>query len=171
MRWDRGLRSDLGVDAAKIPTVVIVGGGFAGLSAAKALKHAPVRVLLIDRTNHHLFQPLLYQVAICVLTPPQIAAPLREILAPQKNATVVMGEVVGVDKAKQLVFVHNDDHDRVEVHYDYLILATGATHSYFGHPEFAQHAPGLKSLADATAIRNRILRAFERAETEEDPRA
>src|SRR5262245_15140914 len=171
MRWDRGLRSDLGVNASKTPVVVIVGGGFAGLSAAKALKHAPVRVLLIDRTNHHLFQPLLYQVAICTLSPAQIAAPIREILAPQRNTTVIMGEVVGVDKTNQLVYVRNDDRDRVEVHYDYLILATGATHSYFGHQEFAPFAPGLKSLADAEAIRNRILRAFERAEAEDDPHA
>jgi NADH dehydrogenase len=156
---------------SSLPTVVIVGGGFAGLSAAKALKHAPVRVVLIDRGNHHLFQPLLYQVATCVLSPAQIAAPIREILASQRNATVLMGEVVGVDKSKHVVFVNNDDHERVEVRYDYLILATGATHSYFGHPEFAQHAPGLKSLADAEAIRNKILRAFERAEAEEDPRA
>src|SRR5262245_30821087 len=88
MRWDRGLRSDLGVNASKTPVVVIVGGGFAGLSAAKALKHAPVRVLLIDRTNHHLFQPLLYQVAICVLSPAQIAAPIREILASQRNTKI-----------------------------------------------------------------------------------
>jgi NADH:ubiquinone reductase (H+-translocating) len=152
-------------------TVVIVGGGFAGLSAAKALKDAPVRVVLIDRTNHHLFQPLLYQVAICTLSPTQIAAPIREILASQQNTTVVMGEVVGVGKTNRSVFVSDDDRERVEVHYDYLILATGATHSYFGHQEFAPHAPGLKSLADAEAIRNKILRAFELAEAEEDPRA
>jgi NADH:quinone reductase (non-electrogenic) len=127
--------------------------------------------LLIDRANHHVFQPLLYQVATCVLSPAQIAAPIREILAAQQNTTVVMGEVVGVDKANRLVFVKSDDRDRVEVRYDYLILATGATHSYFGHQEFAPYAPGLKSLADAEAIRNHILRAFERAEAEDDPRA
>jgi NADH dehydrogenase FAD-containing subunit len=159
------------MNASQMPVVVIVGGKFAGLSAAKALKGAPVRVLLIDRTNHHLFQPLLYQVAIATLSPAQIAAPIREILASQKNVTVVMGEVVAVDKTNRLVFVTNEDRERVEVHYDYLILATGATHSYFGHQEFAAYAPGLKSLADATAIRNKILRAFERAEAEEDPRA
>jgi len=153
------------------PVVVIVGGGFAGLSAARALKGAPVHVVLIDRTNHHLFQPLLYQVAICVLSPAQIASPIREILASQRNATVIMGEVVGVDKANRMVLVNDEDRERVEVHYDYLILATGATHSYFGHQEFALHAPGLKSLGDATAIRNKILRAFERAEAEDDPRA
>jgi NADH:quinone reductase (non-electrogenic) len=158
------------MSVSSTPVVVIVGGGFAGLSAAKALKDAPVRVLLIDRRNHHLFQPLLYQVAICMLSPAQIAAPIREILASQQNATVIMGEVVGVDKTKQLVFVNNQDRERVELRYDYLILATGATHSYFGHQEFAPYAPGLKSLADAEAIRNKMLRAFERAEAEEDPR-
>jgi NADH:ubiquinone reductase (H+-translocating) len=153
------------------PTVVIVGGGFAGLAAARALKHAPVRVLLIDRANHHLFQPLLYQVAICTLSPAQIAAPLREILGSQRNTTVVMGEVVGVDRARRVVVVDGEDRHGVEVHYDYLILATGATHNYFGHQEFAAHAPGLKSLADAEAIRNKILRAFELAEAEDDPLA
>jgi NADH dehydrogenase len=155
----------------RTPIVVIVGGGFAGLSAAKALRSAPVKVVLIDRTNHHLFQPLLYQVAICTLSPAQIAAPIREILGSHRNTTVVMGEVVGVDKEKKVVFVNSPDRERAEVQYDYLILATGATHSYFGHQEFAQYAPGLKSLADAEAIRNRILRAFEQAEAEEDPAA
>src|SRR5262249_18849921 len=130
------------------PVVVIVGGGFAGLSAAKALKDAPVHVLLIDRTNHHLFQPLLYQVAICTLSPAQIAAPIRQILSSQRNVTVVMGEVVDVDKDTKVVFVNSEDRVRAEVLYDHLILATGATHSYFGHHEFAQYAPGLKSLAD-----------------------
>ena len=159
------------MSAARTPVVVIVGGGFAGLNAAKALKRAPVRVLLIDRTNHHLFQPLLYQVAICTLSPTQIAAPIREILGSQENATAIMGEVVGVDKAERRVFVNTEDRERVEIRYDYLILATGATHSYFGHPEFAAYAPGLKSLADAEGIRNRILSAFEQAEAEDDPRA
>jgi NADH dehydrogenase FAD-containing subunit len=133
------------------------------------LRNAPVRVLLIDRTNHHLFQPLLYQVAMSVLSPAQIAAPIRDVLRKQRNTTVLMGEVVGVDKEKQVVFVDNADRDRVPIHYDYLILATGGTHSYFGHPEFEQFAPGLKSLADAVAIRNKILQAFEQAEAEEDP--
>src|SRR3954447_19334116 len=151
------------------PVVVIVGGGFGGLAAAKALGHAPVRVVLIDRTNHHLFQPLLYQVAMSELSPAQIAAPIRDVLRRHRNTTVVMGEVVGVDKEKQLVFVSTADRDRVPVHYDYLILATGVTHSYFGHPEYERHAPGLKSLADAVAIRNEILQAFEDAEAEEDP--
>src|SRR5262249_51482640 len=159
------------MSASSVPVVVIVGGGFAGLAAAEALKGAPVRFLLIDRTNHHLFQPLLYQVAICTLSPTQIAAPIREILAPQRNTTVIMGEVIGVDKTKNVVFVRDEDRDRVEVRYDYLILATGATHSYFGHQEFAPYAPGLKNLSDAEALRNKILRAFEQAEAEEDPRA
>jgi NADH dehydrogenase FAD-containing subunit len=150
---------------------VIVGGGFAGLSAAKALRSAPAQVLLIDRTNHHLFQPLLYQVAISALSPGQIASPIREILSKQQNATVVMGEVTGVDKEQKLVFVRNADREGVPIPYDYLILATGATHSYFGHDEFEKYAPGLKSLADAVAIRNKILQTFEQAEAEEDPRA
>lgn len=157
--------------ADRTPLVVIVGGGFAGLSAAKALRHAPVQILLIDRTNHHLFQPLLYQVAICALAPTQIAWPIREILHRQQNTTVVMGEVVGVDKERRLVFVNSPDRERVPIEYDYLILATGATHSYFGHQEFKAHAPGLKNLADAVAIRNKILQAFEQAEAEEDPLA
>src|SRR5882762_8103007 len=159
------------VTESTLPVVAIVGGGFAGLSAAQALRSAPVQVLLIDRTNHHLFQPLLYQVAISALSPGQIASPIREILRKQQNATVVMGDVIGVDKEKKLVFVHNADRKGVSVQYDYLILATGATHSYFGHNEFEQHAPGLKSLADAVAIRNKILQSFEQAEAEEDPSA
>src|SRR5262245_27074261 len=140
----------------RTPIVVIVGGGFAGLSAAKALRSTPVKVVLIDRTNHHVFQPLLYQVAMCMLSPAQIAAPIREILGSQRHTTVVMGEVVGVDKEKKVVFVNSPDRESAEVQYDYLILATGATHSYFGHQEFAQYAPGLKSLADAEAIRNKL---------------
>jgi NADH dehydrogenase FAD-containing subunit len=153
------------------PMVVIVGGGFAGLSAAKALRKAPVRVVLIDRTNHHLFQPLLYQVATSVLSPAQVAAPIREILSEQQNTTVLLGEVRGVDTEKKCVLVDARDRKGVPITYDYLILATGATHSYFGHPEFEKYAPGLKSLPDALALRNKILRAFEQAETEEDARA
>jgi len=152
-----------------IPRVVIVGGGFGGLGAAKALKNAPANVVLIDRTNHHLFQPLLYQVATSVLTPGQIGSPIRGILGKQQNTTVVLGEVNGVEKEKKFVWVTDVDRRCVPVAYDYLILATGVTHSYFGHNEFAKFAPGLKSLADAVAIRNRILQAFEQAEAEEDP--
>jgi NADH:quinone reductase (non-electrogenic) len=152
------------------PRVVIVGGGFGGLAAAKALRMADVRVVLVDRQNHHLFQPLLYQVATAVLSPGQIASPIRSILRRQRNTTVILGEVVGVDIDRRCVFVDSADREGVALEYDYLILATGASHSYFGHDEFARFAPGLKSLADAVAIRNHILRAFEQAEAEEDPK-
>src|SRR5262249_27956377 len=151
------------------PRVVIVGGGFGGLAAAKALKHSPVEVILIDRTNHHLFQPLLYQVATSVLTPGQISSPIRGILGKQQNTTVILGEVTSVDKDQRCVFVNSADRIGVPVPYDYLVLATGVTHSYFGHAEFEKFAPGLKSLADAVAVRNKILSAFELAEAEEDP--
>jgi NADH dehydrogenase len=151
------------------PRVIIVGAGFGGLAATKALKNTPAEITLIDRTNHHLFQPLLYQVATAVLTPSQIATPIRSIFRKQKNVTVILGEVTGVDKERKCVFVSDADRERVPVAYDYLILATGATHSYFGHKEFEEYAPGLKSLADAVSARNRILQAFEQAEAEEDP--
>jgi NADH dehydrogenase FAD-containing subunit len=151
------------------PRVIIVGGGFAGLAAAKALRRTPAEIILIDRTNHHLFQPLLYQVATSVLTPSQIATPIRSILRNHENTTVILGEVTGVDKQQNCIFVSDADRQNVPVVYDYLILATGASHSYFGHNEFAEYAPGLKSLADAEAARNKILQAFEMAEAEEDP--
>jgi NADH:ubiquinone reductase (H+-translocating) len=153
----------------RIPHVVIVGGGFGGLAAAKGLKNAPARVTLIDRSNHHLFQPLLYQVATSVLTPGQIGSPIRSILRKQTNTTVVLGEVTGIDVAKQCVLVDDTDRSGVPIPYDFLVLATGVTHSYFGHDEFAAHAPGLKTLADAVSIRNGVLLAFEQAEAEEDP--
>ena len=151
------------------PRIVIVGGGFGGLAAAKALRKTPAEAILIDRSNHHLFQPLLYQVATAVLTPSQIATPIRSIFRKQKNVTVILGEVTSVDKERKCVFVSDADRERVSVAYDYLILATGATHSYFSHNEFEKYAPGLKSLADAVSARNRILQAFEQAEAEEDP--
>ena len=151
------------------PRIIIVGGGFGGLAAAKALRNTPAKVILIDRTNHHLFQPLLYQVATAALMPGQIGTPIRGILRKQRNATTIMGEVTGVDKKQKCVFVSNADRSDVPLPYDYLILATGATHSYFGHNEFEQFAPGMKSLADAVATRNRVLKAFELAEAEEDP--
>lgn len=154
---------------ATIPRVVIVGGGFGGLAAAKALKHTPAQITLIDRTNHHLFQPLLYQVATSELTPGQIGSPIRNILSKQSNTTVILGEVTGVDKDEKCIFADGFDRSRVPIPYDYLVLATGVTHSYFGHEEFARHAPGLKTLADAVAVRNKILEAFEQAEAEEDP--
>jgi NADH dehydrogenase len=153
----------------KSPRVVIVGGGFAGLGAAKALKNSSAQVILIDRNNHHVFQPLLYQVATSVLTPGQIGSPIRAIIGMQRNTTVILGEVTGVDKDKRCVLVNSADRTGVPIAYDYLILATGVTHSYFGHQEFEEFAPGLKTLADAVAIRNRILQAFEQAEAEEDP--
>jgi NADH dehydrogenase FAD-containing subunit len=152
-----------------VPCVVIVGGGFGGLAAAKALGKTDARVVLVDRENHHLFQPLLYQVATSVLSPGQIASPIRGILRKQRNTTVILGEVTGVDTDRRCVFFDSVDREGVALEYDYLILATGASHSYFGHDEFGQFAPGLKSLADAVSIRNQVLKAFEQAETEEDP--
>src|ERR1700685_91954 len=151
------------------PRIVIGGGGFCGPAAAKALRKTPAEVILIDRSTPPLFQPLLYQVATAVLTPSQIATPIRSIFRKQKNVTVILGEVTGVDKERKCVFVSDADRERVPVVYDYLVLATGATHSYFGHNEFEEYAPGLKSLADAVSSRNKILQAFEQAEAEEDP--
>lgn len=151
------------------PLVVIVGGGFGGIAAGKGLKRSPVNVLLIDRSNHHVFQPLLYQVATSVLAPGQIASPIRSLLAEQANTSVMLGNVTGVDAGLKRVIVDADDKVGMRINYDYLILATGASHSYFGHDEFAAFAPGLKSLSDAESIRNHILEAFEMAEIEDDP--
>ena len=147
------------------PRVVIVGCGFGGLWAAQGLRKAPVAVTVIDRTNHHLFTPLLYQVATAGLSAPSIAGPIRHILAHQRNATVLYGEARAIDVARRVVRLENGD----ELAYDYLILAAGTTHSYFGHDEWAAHAPGLKTLEDALEIRRRVLTAFERAERESDP--
>jgi NADH dehydrogenase len=141
------------------PQVVVVGGGFGGLEAAKALRRSAVDVTLLDRQNHHCFQPLLYQVATAVLSPADIAWPIRGVLRRQKNATVLMAAVTGVDAANKRVLAS----DRVFA-YDHLILATGATHSYFGHDDWASCAPGLKRIEDATEIRRRMLLAFEQAE-------
>jgi NADH dehydrogenase len=152
-----------------LPHVVIVGGGFGGLATARALRHAPVRVTVIDRSNHHLFQPLLYQVATATLAPDDIAAPIRHLLRRQRNVTVAMAEVTGVDAANRCVLVNYLGRPDVPFAYDYLILATGAAHSYFGHHEFAPFAPGIKSLADAVSVRTKVLKAFETAEIEEDP--
>jgi NADH dehydrogenase len=154
---------------SQLPRVVIVGGGFGGLAAARALRNAPVRLTLIDRSNHHLFQPLLYQVATAGLAPGDIAAPIRHLLRKQRNVTVGMAEVTGVDVANRCVLVDYLGQRDVPFAYDYLVLATGATHSYFGHNEFAPFAPGIKTLADAESVRARVLRAFETAEIEEDP--
>jgi len=144
---------------------VIVGGGFGGLYAARALKRDDVDVLLLDRTNHHLFQPLLYQVATATLAPTDITAPIRWLLRKQRNATVLMEEVGHVDTARRVVLTT----DGREHAYDYLIVATGARHAYFAHPEWETLAPGLKSVDDAIELRRRILTAFERAELIEDP--
>ncbi len=148
-----------------LPHVVIIGGGFAGLYAARALRRAPVRITLADRRNHHLFQPLLYQVASAALNPSDIAAPIRSILAKQRNATVVLEEVTTIDPRERIVRTRSG-HD---LPYDYLIIATGATHSYFGHPGWERFAPGLKTIEDALEIRRRVLLAFEAAEREPDP--
>src|SRR6266849_2217289 len=147
-----------------MPRVVIVGAGFGGLQAARALHDAPVQVTVIDRNNHHLFQPLLYQVATAVLSPADICAPIRGVLSKYKNVEVLMGEVTGVDVQHQLVLLQEQS-----VPYDYLILATGARDSYFGHNDWAQFAPRLKSIVQATTIRRHILLAFEKAEKETDP--
>ena len=146
------------------PQVVIVGAGFGGLSAALGLARAPADVTVIDRRNYHLFQPLLYQVATAGLAPSQIATPIRSILRRQRNARVLMGRVTGVDPVARVVRLGER-----EVSYDRLVLATGARHAYFGHDEWEPFAPGLKKIDDATDIRRRILSAFERAETSEDP--
>src|SRR6266550_3969206 len=153
----------------QLPRVVIVGGGFGGVAAAKALRRAPVEVILIDRNNHHVFMPLLYQVATAVLAPGQVGYPIRGIVGRQKNTTVVLGEVTGVNKEGHYGIASSADRQDVPIRYDYLILATGVSHSYFGHNEFAPFAPGLKTLADAVTVRNRVLQAFEQAEAEEDP--
>lgn len=146
------------------PHIVILGGGFGGLSATRALARAPAHITLVDRHNHHLFQPLLYQVATAGLSAPSIAAPLRQILRHQRNVTVLMDEVTGIDLAQRRVQL-----TRERLDYDCLVVATGAMHAYFGHDDWAANAPGLKSLDDALAIRRRVLTAFERAEQEDDP--
>lgn len=147
-----------------LPRVVIIGAGFGGLAAAKALGRLPVGVTVVDRHNYHLFQPLLYQVATAGLSPADIAAPIRSILRGHENLTVQLAKVTGIDTGKQVVQT-----DRCAIPYDYLIVATGARHAYFGHDEWEPHAPGLKKIDDATELRRRILIAFERAETENNP--
>lgn len=148
----------------KAPRVVILGAGFGGLTAARRLQRAPVRLTVIDRRNHHLFQPLLYQVATAVLNPSDIAAPIRRIVK-SPNTTVLLGEATSVDIAKRVVRLGED-----EIGYDYLLVATGSAHSYFGHDDWERWATGLKSIEDALAIRQRILFAFEAAEREPDPK-
>ena len=147
-----------------VPHVVIVGGGFGGLTAAKKLGKHPVRVTLIDRNNYHLFQPMLYQVSTSGLAPADIAAPIRDTLHKQKNTTVLLEEVTGVDTHQQLVLMQN----LPPLHYDYLILATGASSNYFGHPEWQSNSPGMKTLADGLEVQQTMLGAFEEAEKEPD---
>lgn len=148
------------------PNVIIIGGGFGGINAAKALARANVNVTLIDRKNHHLFQPLLYQVATASLSPADIASPIRKILSRQKNCEVILGEVNTIDLPQKQIHMNGRT-----LSYDYLIIAAGATHSYFGNEQWQQHAPGLKSIEDAVAIRRKILMAFESAEYEADENA
>jgi NADH dehydrogenase len=146
------------------PRIVIVGAGFAGLAVAQGLRRERVDITLIDRQNHHLFQPLLYQVATAGLSPAEIAWPVRHLMRRQANARVLMGEVTAIDTVRKVVTL-----DRGPIAYDFVVLATGATHGYFGRDEWATYAPGLKTLDDATAIRRRILLAFERAEMASNP--
>ena len=148
------------------PQVVIVGGGFAGLAAARALAHAPVEVTVVDSRNHHLFQPLLYQVATAALSPADIASPIRQVLHRQENTRVLLDEATGVDDSGRRLLLRRD-----ALPFDYLVVATGATHSYFGHEDWARFAPGLKTLDDALEIRRRMLFAFEQAEREDDKEA
>jgi NADH dehydrogenase len=165
MAAERGAMTDPSVK--KEPHVVIVGAGFGGLTAAKALADAPVRVTVVDRTNHHLFQPLLYQVATAGLSPADIASPIRHVLRHQPNTSVLLDEVVDIDLANRTVLLREES----TLPYDYLILAAGAGNHYFGHDEWERYAPGLKSLDDAVEIRRRVLVAFEAAEREPSPEA
>ncbi len=150
------------------PRVVIVGGGFAGLAAAHALRHCDAEIVLIDRRNHHIFQPLLYQVATAVLSPSEIAAPIRQLELKQRNLSVLLAEVTGVDVASRTIEASCPGVGVRQIAFDYLVVATGMRPSYFGHDEFARYAPGLKNLNDAQTIRAKILGAFERAEMTED---
>jgi NADH dehydrogenase len=148
--------------------VVIIGGGFAGIAAARALRHADAEVVLIDRRNHHIFQPLLYQVATAVLSPAEIAAPIRQLEAKQRNVSVLLAEVTGVDVASRTIEASAPVVGTHKIAFDYLVVATGMRPSYFGHDQFARYAPGLKSLSDAETIRAKILGAFELAAITED---
>jgi len=154
---------------APLPRIVIVGAGFGGLSAARGLAGAAAEVTLIDRENHHLFQPLLYQVATAALPPANIAWPIRRLFRRQRNVRVILGQVEGIDRDRRMVRLSDRQRPEREIPYDHLVVATGAAHSYFGNDQWARYAPGLKSLDDATAIRRRLLLAFERAEMATDP--
>jgi NADH dehydrogenase len=148
----------------KQPHIVVLGGGFGGLYAARSLRNAAARVTVVDRRNHHLFQPLLYQVATAALNPSDIAYPIRAVVAKQENTSVILGEATAIDTAAKRVALADG-----ALAYDYLVMATGATHSYFSHPEWERDAPGLKTIEDALEIRRRVLLAFEAAERETDP--
>src|SRR5215469_16336010 len=148
--------------------IVIIGGGFAGLAAAHALRHADADLMLIDRRNHHIFQPLLYQVATAVLSPAEIAAPIRQLEAKQRNLTVLLAEVTNIDIASRAIEAAAPGAGVRKIAFDYLVVATGMRPSYFGHDEFARYAPGLKSLNDAETIRAKILGAFELAAATDD---
>ena len=163
-RWAEGRLHSQGHAGDAMPHVVVVGGGFGGIATVRALRWTACRITLVDRRNHYLFQPLLYQVATAALSPADIAIPIRSVLRGQRNVSVRLGEVVGVDSGAREVVLSGG-----RIPFDYLVLATGAQHSYFGRDEWSAHAPGLKSIEDATAIRSRMLRAFERAESETDP--
>ena len=165
MSSNEALRQQIADRVAQRPRVVIVGAGFAGLSVAKRLAKAAVDITLIDRENHHLFQPLLYQVATAGLSPADIAWPIRSLVRDQRNTRVLLGAVTGIDGVRKRVIMADRN-----IAYDVLVLATGATHGYFGHDSWAAHAPGLKTIDDATEIRRRLLLAFERAEIESDAR-
>jgi NADH dehydrogenase len=155
--------------AERLPHVLVVGGGFAGLEVARGLRKAPARVTIVDRSNHHLFQPLLYQVATAALAPSDIAEPIRSILRRQANVAVRLAEVRQIDLAGKRAWLVEDDGDEEWVSWDKLVVAAGVSHSYFGHDEWSQHAPGLKTLGDAFEMRKRVLQAFERAEWTADP--
>jgi len=153
---------------AKRSQIVIVGGGFAGIAAAKALRHCDAEVIVIDRRNHHIFQPLLYQVATAVLAPSEVAAPIRQLEAKQKNVSVLLAEVVGVDLGSRSVDANCPGIGIKKIGFDYLVVAAGMQSSYFGHDEFAEHAPCLKTITDAESIRSKILSAYELAESTDD---
>jgi NADH:ubiquinone reductase (H+-translocating) len=152
----------------KRPRIVIVGGGFAGVATAKALRHCDAEVILVDRRNHHIFQPLLYQVATAVLAPSEIAAPIRQLAQKQKNVSVMLAEVVGVDLKARFITAECPAIGTKKIGFDYLVIAAGMQSSYFGHDEFAKYAPSLKNIADAEAIRSKILGAYELAESTDD---